>query len=467
VDDGEVAFAGIARQAQLIRDGELSSRELTDLYLARIERLDPRLNSCSVVLAETARAEAEKADRRQAAGEHRPLNGVALAIKDVEDVQGVVTAYGTGAFDRPAAADGELVRRLRAAGAVIIAKTTLPELAICGFTESERWGITRNPWDLERSPGGSSGGSASAVAAGLVGAASASDGAGSVRIPAASCGLFGLKVQRGRLPLAPPDHWYGLSVHGCVTRTVLDTALFLDATVNREGEAGAPAPPDTSYAEIARPPAERLRIAFSERPARVLAPPLITDDVRRALSETEELLGSLGHRVHREDPRYGLAGNNLAPRYLRGIRDEIATVEHPERLESRTQGFGRLGAAYPAWLARRAVARGQRDARRINAIFERCDVLVTPTVGEPAIEVGRWASQGAMRTLLGMSRTYAFTPVWNHTGQPAAAVPAGFTEAGLPLSVTLVGRPGDEATLLSLAAEIEAERPWADRRPPV
>jgi amidase len=464
VDGADLAFAGIGSQAELIRSREVTSRELTELYLDRIERIGPRLNPFTVVLAERALAEADAADAD--ADDDRPLRGVPIAVKDNVDLEGVVTSFGTGAFDRPAVADDELVRRLRAAGAVIIAKTTLPELAVCGFTETERWGVTRNPWDTTRTAGGSSGGSGAAVAAGLVGAAHASDGAGSIRIPAAFCGLFGLKPQRHRVPLRPADHWHGLSVAGCVTRSVLDTALFLDATINRRGENGAPPPPERPLAESARTPPGRLRIAISAKPLRMVAPPIVTDEVHRGLDDTERLLRSLGHEVFREDPAYGLAGNNFVPVYLHGIHEEVAEVPHPERLEPRTRGFGRLGRLY-APLVPRARRAAVGDAERINRIFERCDVLVAPTVGEPAIEVGRWQGKGALRTVLGMSRTYCFTPIWNQTGQPAAAVPAGFTDSGLPRSVSLVGRPADEPTLVSLAAQIEAERPWADRRPPV
>ncbi len=469
MDGSDLAFAGIARQAQLIAAGEISSRELTELYLHRIEDIGDELNAFTIVLAERALAEADEADRRRAAGDvdRASLLGVPIAIKDVEDVEGVVTSFGTAAFDRPAAADGPLVQRLTAAGAVIIAKTTLPELAICGFTETERWGITRNPWDTDRSTGGSSGGSGAAVAAGLVGAASASDGAGSIRIPAAFCGLFGLKPQRGRLPLVPPDHWWDLSVHGCLTRSVLDTAVFLDATAHGRGEPGAPPTPDHPYVDAAKISPGKLRIAISDKPARTVLPPIVSEESLAGLAETEELLRSLGHQVQREDPKFGLAANNFVPRFLRGHHDDIAKVPHPERLEARTRGFGRLGAAYRPGFVRRARRLAERDAERINRVFDRCDVLITPTVGELPIEVGRWQGAGALRTLLGMSRTYCFTAIWNHTGQPAAAVPAGFTAGGLPRSVTLVGRLNDEPTLLSLAAQIEAERPWADRRPPI
>jgi amidase len=225
----ELAFSGAARQAELVRQKEVSPRELVQLYLDRIARLDGQLNAFRTVIGERALAEAEQAEARLAAGEERPLLGVPVAIKDGQDVAGELTTHGTGAYGPPARADAEIVRRLRAAGAIVIGKTLLPELAIFGCTESATWGVTRNPWNLDRTPGGSSGGSAAAVAAGLVSVASASDGAGSIRIPASYCGLFGLKPQRGRVSLMPlPEHWYGLSVAGCLSRRVLDSALFLD-----------------------------------------------------------------------------------------------------------------------------------------------------------------------------------------------------------------------------------------------
>jgi amidase len=466
----EIAFAGIARQAELLRRRELSSRELTELYLERIERLEPQLNAFRVVFADQALEQADEADRRLASGadEATPLLGVPLALKDTEPVAGHVTQYGTDGFDRPAERDGELTRRLRDAGAVFLGKTNLPELAICGFTEGRAFGVTRNPWDTGRTPGGSSGGSGSAVAAGLCASASASDGAGSIRYPAAFCNLFGLKPQRGRVPLAPDtDHWGGLSVKGCVTHTVLDTALFLDAVIARHGEEGAPPAPPRPYVEAARTPPSGLRVALSLEPVRAVAPPIVTDDVKSGVLATGDLLRSLGHTVEQQDPRYGASGNNITTRYLGGIAADVRGVPHAERLEPRTRGFGRLGSLYPRRLVERARRAAESDAARINAIFDRFDVLVTPVAGEQPFETERWAGRGALRTLLGMSRTYCFGPLWNHTGQPAAAVPAGFDADGLPLSVQLIGRPNDEETLISLAAQLEAERPWADRRPAV
>jgi amidase len=468
VDTEELAFAGIARQAELIRAGEVSSRELVELYLERIERLNPELNVFTDVLADSAVAEADAADGRRGGGEELPLLGVPVALKDNADVAGVPTRYGSRGYDEtPAAGDGEAVRRLRAAGAVILAKTTLSELAILPFTETEGWGKSRNPWDTGRSVGGSSGGSAGAVAAGLVGVASATDGGGSIRIPAAFCGLFGLKPQRGRVPMEPHDHWNSLSAAGCVSRTVADTGLYLDVVTAGGGDPAGPEPPEQSFAEAARTTPGRLRIAISDKPARAILPPVVSDEAKAGLADTEQVLRSLGHDVRRHDPSYGLAGNNFVARYLGGIRDDVEAVPHPERIEKRTRGFGRLGRPYAGGMARRATRAAAADAQKINASWSEFDVLVTPTVGETAVEIGRWAGNGALRTLLSISRTYCFTPIWNHTGQPAAAVPAGFTAKGMPRSVTLVSPPGGEATLLSLAAQIEAERPWADRLPPV
>jgi amidase len=465
--DEQLAFAGSARLAELLRARAVSSRELTELYLERIERLDPRLNSFCTVLAESALAEADRSDRRIAAGAVAPMLGVPIAIKDVEDMAGLPTRLGTRAFEGVAASDSPMVAGLREAGAVFLGKTNLPELAICGFTESDTWGVTRNPWDTDRTPSGSSGGSAAATAAGLCAAASASDGAGSIRNPAAFCNLFGLKPQRGRIPFRPAGHWRGMSVTGCVTQTVLDTAIWIDATMAGAGEPGAPPRPQRPYAEAAAAPPGRLRVALSTRAVRAVAPPLVTDEVRAGVAEAGELLRSLGHDVGEGDPSYGLAGNNLVPRYLGGIHDDVEAVPLPERLEGRTRGFGRLGSLYPDAAIRAAVRAGERDAERISEIFDRFDVLITPVVGEVAFPVRRWEGRSALRTLLGMSRSFCFAPVWNHTGQPAAAVPMGFTEAGLPRSVQIVAPPNREDLLISLAAQIEAERPWATHRPPV
>src|SRR3954451_2172123 len=272
----DVAFAGAARQAEMVRAGEVSPTELVRLCLHRIARLDPELNAFRKVLAERALLEAEQAEARRKGGDERPLLGVPIAIKDESDVAGEINLHGTDAFTEPATADCEMVRRLREAGAIIVGLTLSPELAICGFTESATYGVTRNPWNLQRSPAGSSGGSGAAVAAGLVPIASAGDGGGSIRLPAASCGLFGLKPQRGRISLAPDlEYWNGLAVNGCLSRNVLDTALWLDVTSGGSKERGAPPPPGRPFVESAKTPPGKLRVAYSTLAPRAAAPPTV------------------------------------------------------------------------------------------------------------------------------------------------------------------------------------------------
>lgn len=464
----EIAFAGAARQAEMVRAGEVSPRELVQLSLNRIARLDPGLNAFRKVFAEKALLEAEQAEARLKAGEERPLLGVPIAIKDEVDVIGEVNTHGTDGFTEPATADSEMVRRLREAGAIIVGLTLLPEMAICGFTESATYGVTRNPWNPQRTPGGSSGGSAAAVAAGLVPIASAGDGAGSIRIPAASCGLFGLKPSRGRVSLAPDlEGWRGLAVLGCFSRSVLDTALWLDVVSGGSQEAEAPPPPEQPFVEAVRRAPGKLRVAYSTLPPRAAAPPTVSAEAKEAVADAAELLRSLGHEVAPRDPDWGGIGNNITARFLGGVAETVREVPHPERLERRTRGFGRLGSILPASLYERALTSGRAaDIARVNAIFDSCDVLVTPVMGGTALPVRRWEGKGAIRTVLGMSRFYPYCVPWNHLGNPAMSVPAGFSAEGMPLAFQVIGRPGDEATLLSLAAQLEAERPWADKRPP-
>ena len=455
MDAVELAFAGPLRQAELIRNGEISPRELVELYLDRIARIDPQLNAFRTVMADRALAEADQAEARRGQADERPFLGVPFAVKDNHDVAGEVTTHGTDAYDRtPAAADAEIVRLLRAAGAIPIGKTLLPELAISGFTESAAWGLTRNPWSLEHSPAGSSGGSAAAVAAGLASFATASDGAGSIRYPAANCRIFGLKPQRDRVSLLPDtEHWYGLSVAGVHTIGVRDQAALLDVIGTGW---------ERPLVDAASPPA-KLRVAVSTKP---LAPMPVHAECRRAAEGTGELLRSLGHEVREADPDYGLLMADFTPRYIGGIRQDAMNMAHPERLERRTRGFARAGAVWE-----RLVPRARRNERglaeRIFRIFDEHDVLVTPMTAQPPIRLMKWEGMGATRTVNGMSRVYPFAGVWNMLGNPAASVPAHLTSEGLPVAVQLVGRPDDEATLVSLAAQIEAERPWAEPRPAI
>jgi amidase len=452
-DHDDLAFAGAARQADMVRRGEISSRELVELYLARIERFEPELNAFRRVMAERALADAGQADGRRGAGDERPLLGVPIAVKDTEDVAGEPTGWGTAAHGGPVARDNDFVARLRAAGAVIIGKTNLPELAIMGDTEGPAFGVTRNPWNSERSPGGSSGGSGAAVAAGLCAAATASGGAGSIRIPASCCGLVGLKPQRDRISLAPAsEHWYGLSVVGFNTRSVADTALLLDATA--QDGAG-------SYAEAAGRAPGKLRIALSLKPP---MPARVDAEVKDSVGRVADALRGLGHEVSERDPAYGRASDPAIVRYLSGIAQEAGHCERPGRLQRRTRGFARLGRAtqgLSAW-ARRAEA---THTARINELFRDHDVLLTPTNARPPVKAGQWEGLSAPRTLMGMAMVYPFTGVWNLTGQPAISVPGPPSSDDLPIGAQLIGPPDSEGRLLSLAGQLESELDWLERRP--
>jgi amidase len=463
--DADLAFAGAARQAELLRAGEISSRQLVEGYLQRIARLDPRLNVFRLVFWERALAEADQADARLRAGDERPLLGVPVAVKDNLGVAGEAACHGTRSPRPVATADSEVVRRLRAAGAVTIGLTHLPELAIWPFTESASWGVTHNPWREDRACGGSSGGSAVAVAAGLAPLAIGSDGGGSIRIPAACCGIYGLKPQRGRVSLAPfSEHWYGLTSLGPLARTVRDAALFLDVVAGvAAGDGHGPPPPAVAYADAALREPGPLRVALSFKPPVAAR---MNDAVTGAVRETADLLRSLGHQVVEHEPDYGGVRSLFGPLWVRGIyEDSRELIAGTDQLERRTRQMIGVGRITPASVVAKA-RRGQAQlVERLRPTFESFDVLITPSLAAPPVKAGRWEGNGALRTFLGVAGWTPGTAVWNVTGQPAAALPAGFTDDGLPLSVQLVGRHNDEETLLALSAQLERERPWAGRQP--
>jgi amidase len=462
----DVAFAGAARIAEMVRAKEISPSELVELYLGRIAALEPQLNAYRVVLAEQARADAKRAEERLAKGDDAPLLGVPVAIKDNIDYAGEVTTHGTAAYGEPATEDSHVVRRLREAGATVIGKTNLPELAIYGFTESPTFGATRNPWDTSKTTGGSSGGSGAATAAGMCAIAHATDGAGSIRYPAAFCGLFGLKPQRNRISLSPDrEHWYGLSVSGCVSRSVIDTALYLDVMSGSvKGDFDAPPPLTRPLVEAARSAPRKLRIACTTKTA---TPVKKAPEVLAAYNETIELLRSLGHEVTEAAPPYSRARLDFFPMYFRGIRDEGLSLPHSERLSDQSKGFVRLGRLFSDRKMGKVRDKMAGATAKITQFFRDFDLLLTPATAQPPFEVGKLLGKGALPTMNEMANIYPYGFRWNYTGQPAATIPSGFTDEGLPRSVMLIARPNDEDTLVSLAAQVEAERPWADRRPPL
>ena len=454
MDAVDLAFAGAVRQAEMIRSREISARELIELYLERIRRLDPQLNAYRVVFDERALAEADQADARAKAGDTRPLLGVPFAIKDDMDVAGEVTAFGSDAHGGPVAADAELVRRLRSAGAVILGKTHVPEAMITPWTESPTFGVTRNPWDVRRTPGGSSGGSGSAMAAGLCGAAIGSDGAGSIRIPAACCGLFGLKPQNGRVPTAPAvEPWHGMSTWGALTRGVADSALVYDAIKD-----GGP-----SFAEAAAREPGRLKIAVSVR-----TPPLtgVQADAEQlgGVSAAAEALRGLGHEVIEREIEYPLTlGGNVLSRYLSGIADQVRSMPHPERLSRRTHGYRRIGSAIPGALVARAKQAAADDERALAV--EGVDAVLTPMFTRRPPRVGEYDGRPALWTFFASVRFVPFAGPYNHTGQPAASVPAAWTADDFPVGAQLVAPRDGEPLLLSLSAQLEGALRWTERRP--
>jgi amidase len=468
--EAELAFAGPIAHARMLAAREVSAGELLELSLARIEAAEPALNAFRCVRAEHARAEAAAADRRLAAGERAPLLGVPIAIKDDVDLAGEESRFGCRGSFAAKREDCEAVRRLRAAGAVIVGKTNTPEIGQWPLTEGPAFGATRNPWHLDHTPGGSSGGAAAAVAAGLVSAAMGSDGAGSVRIPAAWTGLVGIKPQRGRISTWPDaEAFNGLTCLGPLTRTVADAALMLDVLSGAHpGDRHRPPPPSEPYARAAQldgSPPTRLRIALSERIPFSGAPAKLDPRVRAAVHRLAEVLRDLGHEVVRDDPAYGLIGIPFMPRSTGGVDDWLARVPDHSLLDHRTRGNARMGRLLRPLLG---LARALEAPlhRQVGRVFHRVDVVLTPTTAKPPERVGAidglapWATD---KVVVGAC-PYAWP--WNVLGWPGINVPAGLTPEGLPVGAQLLGPANSESRLISLAAQLEAVEGWQHRRPP-
>ncbi len=479
--------------AERVQAGEVQALELLEIAIARVEALNPAVNAVVYRMYDEARAAAATG---VPAG---PFTGVPFLAKDLlSDHAGHPT---TGASrlreDIRMPVDSELVRRVRAAGSIVMGKTNLPEWGIVPFTESEMYGTCSNPWDLERTPGGSSGGSAAAVAAGIVPMAGGGDGGGSIRIPASCCGLFGMKPTRGRTPTGPTNGllWRGATVEHVLTRSVRDSAAMLDAT--RGPDAGAPTqppPPDRPYAAEVKGECAPLRIGWTVQP-------FLGNDVHpdcvAALHDAVELLESLGHSV--EETTVPMGGAAFSKAFLTMVACELAAdIADVERrfgkkasrsdLEAPTWALALLGRSIPGSEYAAALRTLERTGRDIGPSFERYEVVLTPTLASPPPRhgtlgptkpeerllglLGRLGSGRLVRAagLLEQAAEDAFdfipwTPVFNATGQPAMSVPLHWNDDGLPIGVHLVGRFADEGTLFRLAAQLERARPWFDRLP--
>lgn len=458
----------LAACAAALSDGRVSSAQLVEQALARIEASQPTLNAFRVVCAASARAEAAEADQRIAAGERLPLLGVPIAVKDDVDVAGEPTSFGCAGPFPPKRHDSEMVRRLRNAGAVIVGKTNTPEIGLYPFTEGSAFGATRNPWSLDHTPGGSSGGSAAAVAAGIVPAATGSDGAGSVRIPASWCNLVGVKPQRGRISTWPDrESFNGLTCIGPLTRTVSDAAVLLDAlSGNHHQDLHAPPPPPEPYSQTIAHEPRSLRIALSLRHPFSGAPVKLHPEIRAGAQRLAGVLRELGHTVSAADPRYGLMGLALIARGQAGVSEWATRVPDASLLDPRTRGTARIGRL----LSRTVLGLARRMEplmhRRVGSSFRHADVILTPTSASPPLEIGATDGLGGWSTDQAIAGACPYTWPWNVLGWPGVSIPAGLTASGLPFGMQLLGPANSEATLLSLAAQLERVERWHERTPP-
>lgn len=464
--------------AELVKKGAVTPTELVEAAITRIETRNPQLNAVIYEFYERGRAAAAALTKTR--GEPRLLHGVPFLLKDIlGNHEGVPTACGcrfmTGV---KATRDDTLVARYKAAGLVPLAKTNAPECGILPTTEPVLYGPCRNPWNLAHSTGGSSGGSAAAVAAGIVPLAHANDGGGSIRIPAACCGLVGLKPTRGRNPMGPDvgDMMSGLAVEGVVSRTVRDTAAALDSS--QGPEVGDPywAPPVARpYLEEVGAPPGRLRIAFStSSPSGV---PLHPDCVA-AVESTARLCTDLGHTVEEGAPPIDMGAFMSAflsvfsvatPTMIDAFALQHGRTPKESDFEGLTWGLYEMGRQVSGAQYQMGIAMIQIAARQIARWHEQHDLWLTTTLGAPPLALGTVDvhERDPMKAMQPIADYVPFTPIQNATGQPAISLPLHWNAAGLPIGVMFTGRFGDEATLFRIAAQLEEARPWKDRRPPI
>jgi amidase len=438
---GEIAGA--------VRAGTVTPQEVTRQHLEQIDRLDARVGAFVRVRDEKAAAEAEAvAGRADLTG--LPLAGVPLAIKDNVQVAGEPTRFGaTVTPDTPASDDHEVVRRLRAAGAVVVGITRMPELGVWATSEDSA-GVARNPWDLTRTPGGSSGGSAAAVAAAMVPAAHGNDGLGSIRIPAACCGLVGIKPGAGVVPSAVGrTSWRGLAENGPLTTTVEDAALLLSVMAGRPELATVSSPPPLRIAASMLVPLPGVRV---------------DPEIAKAVAATATDLRRTGHGIVRVDPPYSQATANAAVAwYTAATADETATVDE-SRLEPRQRRHAQIGRA----VQRLGLVRdSDRDRwkERLAAFFSAHDLLLTPVLTTTPPTAAGWRDRSWLANFWGNARWAPLTGLWNLAQYPAATVPVAIHPNGMPIGVQLIAPPGGEALLLSVASQLQTMRPWRRHAP--
>jgi amidase len=451
------ALTGALDQAEAVRRGEVSPAELVDTAIARIEATNPQLNFLVTECFEQARATAP-ADG--------PFRGVPMLVKDLTETGGVRTTFSSRAFaDYVPAEDGGVVRRMKNAGFVVLGKSNTPEFGITSVTESELNGACRNPWDTARTPGGSSGGAASAVAAGVLALAHGSDGGGSIRIPATCCGLFGLKPSRGRVSPAPfTSGSLELSQSGPISVSVRDAAAFLDVLAGYEpGDAHWAPPPERPFLDEVGADPGRLRIAFTAEPA---IPSAVDPRVAAVARDAADALAELGHDVVERTPAWG--DEELLDLFARlwQLTPALYPVRDESLLTPLNRALAHAARETSSVELSLAVAALQRIARRVVALWNDVDIVLTPGLAMLPPPVG-WIFEpdDPWEQFRRGGEMTPFTPIVNVTGQPAAAVPFAVVD-GLPVGVQLIGPPAGEALLVRLASQMEAAHPWADRLPP-
>ena len=470
----ELTFASATDLHARMAGGELSPVELLDACLARIEEVDPRVNAFIELMADEAHAAARDSEQRFRRGEARPLEGLPVPIKDIAIVAGTTFTMGSRmALDFPLPFDSEVVARLRNAGAVIFGKTHMPEFGSTVAGESVRHGATRNPWDLERTPGGSSSGAGAAVAAGMAPVAHGADGGGSLRIPAAACGLFTIKPTRGRISMEPLGDITENTVYGYITRSVMDNALLIDQT-----QGYALGDPYWS-SPLARPLAEevgadpgRLRIGWTVKPPLDVE---VHPEWAAAVESAAGLCENLGHEVEHHDIDW--VDEDVQGMFLVLWSAEFSFVVEqlrrfgldPSLLEPHNQALWELGKEHSASEYVTARGRVHDMLKRVLDSWSTYDVVLSPVMAQPPPPIG-WlfedADKDPLSPLLPRSAMITpFTALFNFTGQPAASLPLAWSRDGLPIGIQAIGNMGDEATLFRLSAQLEQARPWADRRP--
>jgi amidase len=439
--------------AGMVKNGQVSPREVVQEHLNHVAGLDDKVRAFQLVRAEKALAEADELAGRSDLRD-LPLAGVPVAIKDDIDVAGEPTRNGTVAHtDAPAPSDDELVRRLRAAGCIVIGKTRVPELCLFHFTESQSFGLTRNPWNLERGTGGSSGGSAAALSAGMVPLSLSADGLGSIRIPSAWCGVFGIKPGAGVTPRATAVFdWFGLAEYGPTATTVADAAVALDALAasNKHSPVEAPTQP--------------LRLALSYKPPATGV--RLHREIRVAVEAGADALRGAGHTITVIDPPYPQSlVLPLMQRWFISVARDAASDDY-SRLEKRTQSMFRIGR----WLDNHRPVRpetGERWRQRVVTWLqsERIDALLLPSTARLAPPSGKWMGKGWVRTVMGGTMYAPYGAPWNLAGLPAASVPAGLAADGTPMGMQIMSGPGQEPLILSIAKQLEELRPWPRHAP--